>query len=470
MSPTTQHGNPLPDYSASAPPPGYSAQVTDGEELLAATHTPLSSRRTGSYSRSWDHGIGIRVVLHELNEDVGSQMPVYHQRGLICGTIYQENPRNTLQVFLKIEGKLKLSVFGNNPHTSTIKVVDECYELWSKSRSQAGTSTIPNEIAFSSVLPTTFRDGDRDVSVPPSHEISLPGLPGLYSQCTYAVKILLVTRSPLWNKTKTFTIPFKYRPRSRPPVPLLTHDGIRPGCPIFHATIKRAPEVWFETLSILRCKPASGLAPVEVQLFMPSGRTFGLADEIPFHIQLTGTASSIQTLYRLLSPLSASSEFRALTPTLTNQSTRDSINSKYSVKENDDRNFVFFSVTLIRQVCVEVKDQAVWKSFSIGKGIIHPIPPPFELAVLADDAFLPPHSADHTEKIVNLDAAGEIQCQPDVDIGHFNGGKVQVKDFLVLQIAPFKKSDNARSPFFPLKMPVPVFIVTDSWSEHPMVV
>ncbi|KAJ3865562.1 hypothetical protein EV359DRAFT_80395 [Lentinula novae-zelandiae] len=181
---------------------------------------------------------------------------------------------------------------------------------------------------------------------------------------------------------------------------------------------------------------------------MPSGRTFGIADEIPFHVQLTGTASSIQTLYTLLSPPSVPSKFRALTPTLTNQSARDSINL---VKENDERNFVFFSVTLIRQVCVDVKDQA--------------------LAVLADDAFLPPHSqVDHTEKIVNLDAAGEIQCQPDVDIGHFNGGKVQVKDFLVLQIAPFKKSDNARSPFFPLKMPVPVFIVTDSWSEHPMVV
>lgn len=62
-------------------------------------------------------------------------------------------------------------------------MVDECHELWSKSRSQVGTSTIPNEIAFSSVLPTTFRDRDRDVSVPPSHEVSLPGLPGLYSQC-----------------------------------------------------------------------------------------------------------------------------------------------------------------------------------------------------------------------------------------------------------------------------------------------
>ncbi|KAJ3853400.1 hypothetical protein EV368DRAFT_81632 [Lentinula lateritia] len=224
MSPTTQLENTLPDYSASAPPPDYSA-VTDGEELLAATHTPLSSRRTGSYSRNWDRGIGIRVVLHELNEDV----------------------HNSFQIL--------------------------------PSKSTPGTSSHTTEYA---------------------------------------------TRVP-------------------------------------HVTIQRAPEVWFETLSFLRGKPASGLAPVEVQLFMP-GRTFGLADEIPFHIQLTGTAS-------LLSLLSASSKFRALTPTLTNQSARDSINSKYLVKENDDCNFVFSGVALIRQVSVEVKDQA------------------FEFAVLADDAF-----------------------------------------------------------------------------------
>ncbi|KAJ3813321.1 hypothetical protein F5876DRAFT_74041 [Lentinula aff. lateritia] len=185
MSPTTQLENTLPDYSASAPPPGYSA-VTDGEELLAATHTPLSSRPTGSYSRNWDRGIGIRVVLHELNEDV----------------------HNSFQIL--------------------------------PSKSTPGTSSHTTEYA---------------------------------------------TRVP-------------------------------------HVTIQRAPEVW----------SASGLAPVEVQLFMP-GRTFGLADEIPFHIQLTGTAS-------LLSLLSASSKFRAPTPTLTNH------------------------VALIRQVSVE-----------------------FEVAVLADDAF-----------------------------------------------------------------------------------
>ncbi|KAJ4482104.1 hypothetical protein J3R30DRAFT_2124128 [Lentinula aciculospora] len=91
------------------------------------------------------------------------------------------------------------------------------------------TCTTPQEIEFSSILPTTFRDRDRDIPIPPSHEISLAGLPGLYSQCTYALKILFVNRGPLWNKTKTCTIPFKYYPRSRPSVPLLTNDGIRPG-------------------------------------------------------------------------------------------------------------------------------------------------------------------------------------------------------------------------------------------------
>lgn len=86
-----------------------------------------------------------------------------------------------------------------------------------------------------------------------------------FASCNYIAEAKLAHQC----MNDRFTIPFKYRPRSRPPVPLLTHDGIRPGCPIFHATIKRAPEVWFETLSILRCKPASGLAPVEVQVSFP---------------------------------------------------------------------------------------------------------------------------------------------------------------------------------------------------------
>ncbi|KAJ3754470.1 hypothetical protein EV360DRAFT_17164, partial [Lentinula raphanica] len=106
-------------------------------------------------------------------------IPTYHQRGLICGTTYQGSVKNILQVSLKIEGKLKITVFGNTSQTATIKVVDESYELWSKSNPQTGASANPEEIDFSYVLPTTFRDGDRNIPMPPSHEISLSGLPGL---------------------------------------------------------------------------------------------------------------------------------------------------------------------------------------------------------------------------------------------------------------------------------------------------
>ncbi|KAJ4491407.1 hypothetical protein C8J55DRAFT_603463 [Lentinula edodes] len=262
MSPTTQPENSLLDYSATAPPLGYSAQVTDGEELLARHIHPYHPLGALVHTR----GVGI-VAYIRIEDPVGHANPVMERN---------RNVHNSFHI--------------------------------PPSRSTSGTSS---------------------------------------------------------------------------------HTEFDLVAPIFHTTIKRAPEVWFETLSILWGKSASGLAPVEVQLFMPCGRTFGLANEIPFHIQLTGTASSIQTLYLFLSPLSASSEFRALTSTLT-------------ITPPEIRSIANIRVTLIRQVCVEVKDQAVRKSFSIGKGRIHPIPPPFELAVLADDAFLPPHSADHTEMVVNL--------------------------------------------------------------------
>lgn len=77
---------------------------------------------------------------------------------------------------------------------------------------------------------------------------------------------------------------------------------------------------------------------------------------------------------------------------------------------------------------VEVKEQVVWKSYIIGEGRIHPIPPPFD-SEFYDGTFVPsPADADDPERIENLDGAGEIRCRSDVDIGHFEmKGKVQVK-------------------------------------------
>lgn len=293
---------------------------------------------------------------------------------------------------------------------------------------------------------------------------------------TYAIQVLVISRSSLWSKTKTlvcrfcinnthvptelsrYTIPFKYIPRHRPAVPLVTNDGIRPECPLFHATIKSAPELWFETNSVLKPKPTSGLSPIEaqvsiwwtlrqknythlsvVQLFIPSGRTFGLRDEIPFHIQLTGTASSLQALYSRLK-LENVTDSSPSSPTLTIHSTTslgamssssDSRGKNKQKHEFDNNNLISLSVTLHRQVRIEVKEQVVWKSFIIGEGRIHPIPPPFDAEYYAgsERSFVPsPAAEDDPERIENLDGAGRICCHSDIEVGHFNvQGRVQVK-------------------------------------------
>lgn len=91
----------LPEYSDTLPPPFYSVQVSDGEELLASTGAPPSSRRTGSYTQRWD--CGLEVILSEQTSSLASNdPPVYHQQGLICGKIvFRKNTESILQVFLK---------------------------------------------------------------------------------------------------------------------------------------------------------------------------------------------------------------------------------------------------------------------------------------------------------------------------------------------------------------------------------
>lgn len=92
----------LPEYSDPSPPPFYSVQVSEGEELLESTGAPPSARRAGSYTQTWD--CGLEVILSEQNQDIvnGASTPVYNQQGLITGKIlFRQNAESVLQVFLK---------------------------------------------------------------------------------------------------------------------------------------------------------------------------------------------------------------------------------------------------------------------------------------------------------------------------------------------------------------------------------
>ncbi|KAJ3922887.1 hypothetical protein F5877DRAFT_32829 [Lentinula edodes] len=416
----------LPCYTSS-PPPFYSERVNEGEEVLAATR--VYQTPTGSFTARCHCG-DLVVTVKEQNEDI--EIPLYHQRGLILGTFSHKDTENFLQVILKVEGKLKLSVFGKNSASVSIKLVDESYELWSKKRDGA---KCPGAIDFATVLPSTFKEGNTEFPLPPSHKISLAGLPGLYSECAlctfFQCLALTFMVGSYAMKVSIFSIPFKYWPRERPSMPLISYTSVPPGCELFRQTIKTAPEVWVEKSSTLHTRPSLKLDPIEVQFFVPSERKFGLVDKIPFHVQLTGSESSLLKLYsHLLTEQSSSSSALPVRPRVFNP---------------DSERFLSLNVTLNRQVCVDVRNQAVWRNFVIGEGRVHPLPPHFE----------PDRRTGY------LDVVGDIKCSPEVEHGSFDVGR----DFLLLQIAPVIPSDNAKSPFFPLKIAIPISLVSESWSE-----
>ncbi|KAJ3827791.1 hypothetical protein F5880DRAFT_1535410 [Lentinula raphanica] len=165
---------PLPCYTSSAPPPCYSVDLNEGEEVLASTR--VYQTPTGVFTARC-LSAGLTVIVKEQKEDI--ELPLYHQRGLISGTFTHKNTENFLQVLFKVEGKLKLSVHGQNSVSTSIKILDQSYELWSKKRDGG---KCPNDIDFATVLPSTFKDRDKAFSLPPSHKISLPGIPGLYTE------------------------------------------------------------------------------------------------------------------------------------------------------------------------------------------------------------------------------------------------------------------------------------------------
>ncbi|KAE9406220.1 hypothetical protein BT96DRAFT_267038 [Gymnopus androsaceus JB14] len=389
--------------------------------------------------------------MHEQREDV--DIPVYHRQGLIRGTISHSRPEETcgiVQVYLKIEGKLKMNAIGEKPVSTSFKFLDETLELWSKRRPDSATASCapeticPQHMDFAYVLPKTFRDpesgsvtGGNEYPLPPSHEICMMSIPGLQSQCVYRVNVVIVTRGSSWiplKSTTTFPIPFKYLPRSRPAEPPLSHNGHDIGVdyPLFHATIKRTPELWLETNAVLQPRATTGLAPVDVQLFIPSGRTFGLADKIPFHLQLTGPAASLKALYSLLpvdqvanagssnnsgSLIACSSSIPATSgPNPKSTTASASVSGSGSIS---------ITISLSRQVYVKIKDEAVWKSVVIGQGRIHPLPPPFDSEYInltstqsGTTGTVEEREYD-PERIENLDGAGEVECRPDIHFGHF---------------------------------------------------
>ncbi|KAJ4469264.1 hypothetical protein J3R30DRAFT_3409741 [Lentinula aciculospora] len=411
----------LPSYSPSRLPPSYSLHSLDGEETLAQTcRFNSSSHSTGTFTKQYGD---ITVVLSEQDED--ADVPSYGRQGLVAGSIIFDSSLKTediVAVILKVEGRIKLNISGANAVSKTVKTVDEQYELWSRQALNLSTvSTCPRLLPFSTVLPPTFKDGDREFSLPPSYEVNFTGIPGLYVKCMYAIRAIVKTHGSLWDHKQTVSTPFIYRPRKRPPQPTVTSA--------FFSSIKVSPEEWFQTTSMLQAKTSTKLESINASLFLPAVRSFGLRDIIPYHIQLTGPIPSLKILYSHL-----------------RYETESSSSSTWS------RSALTMSVSLCRQVRVDVKGQAVWKSSIIGNGTLTALPPSIELEP----------SLSLSSQEMSLDWEGEIRCRNDIRVGHFDAGKIAASDFVVFSITPRPNSGSFNS----LRMIVPISLVTDTWVEH----
>lgn len=333
-----------------------------------------------------------------------------------------------------MEGRIKLTISSSNTVSKTIKVINEQYDLWSCKASHfdlsGSTTACPMNIPFSTVLPTTFKfkDGDREFPLPPSYEVNFTGMPGLYAKCTYAICGIVKIHGLLWDHKKIVSTPFIYRPRTHPRQPIVTTS--------FLSSVKSLPEEWFQATSLLKPRPGTNpsLGSLNVNFFLPAVRTFGLRDSIPYHIQISGSISSLKEFhsnvqYNLDSESLSSSPLRSRSNNLT----------------------LTMSVSLRRQVRVDVKSQSVRKGSLIGTGTLNAVAPPIELDLTL-----------HSLQEMTLDWEGTVRCRPEICVGHFDARNLSATDFLMFSIQP----KTTHRVFDPLQIIVPISLVTDTWVEH----
>ncbi|KAK0243951.1 hypothetical protein EDD85DRAFT_760245 [Armillaria nabsnona] len=393
----------LPPYSKTAPPPHYSCDPSQGERRVE--HTPRSGPRVSSGTFIKKRG-SLTVVLTEQEDDTTS--PVYGREAAIHGALLLEKVDAVQLVHIKIEGRLVMMT--SEGGARSVVTVDDTETLWRFDRTK--NETCPSSLSFSRTLPSTFKDSDKSYSLPPSYRASFPGSPGIHVTSSYTLVVQVTSiRHPKFGffaKTKTLRIPIIYAPRTRPNRPTLS-------IPLFHS-VKSSPEEWTQSLMTMKTKSRATIEPIESNLFIPSVQIFSFSDIIPFHVQLIGPLSSLRQFFPQV-PSSSSQQQSSVT------------------------------VTILRQIAVDVRGTRSWKNTTVGEGKIRPVPPAS-------------HSQSGNSQEESLDWEGEVQCLPSVNVGGFSAAGTAVKDFIVVTMTP-----PTDSPFLPTINSIPIRLVTDTWID-----
>ncbi|KAH6911521.1 hypothetical protein BKA70DRAFT_1423254 [Coprinopsis sp. MPI-PUGE-AT-0042] len=468
----------LPSYSQSVcAPPTYSCRPSCDEQVLQETPSRRLNSRSGSTSRT---GTYVRkcgkttIMLSDLERPVASEedesdasihSPVFGRNSRVQGAVLLEESEMVTEVVLEMEAKLDTTTSDGGAQTT--QLYHQRHLLWTKPdsslpSSSSTTQSCPAQIQLDYALPSTYRDKGSDKPLPPSYTGFFEGSSTLYAKTIYQLRVrvtrLVSSRIGFWTKTKTILVPFDYYPRTRASRPIVPTPG-------FFSSIKTSPEEWYQASSSLkpRCTSTSSTSslkdPFPVHLFLPAGRVYALSDTIPFHLQITGRTSALQTVFSS-SPASTTQTEDILNRTLS----CDSHNTTKSSPLRSLRGHIHPTVTqhlhqeqpsdvpkirvyLMRQLAVEVRGERTWRNTVIGEGSLEPVPPSSTSRECAED------EEEH------LDWEGSLKCKDSVDVGGFMAGNVHVKDFVMLSITP---TNPSKTHVLELALSIPIRLVTDS--------
>ncbi|KAF8190196.1 hypothetical protein K438DRAFT_1592301 [Mycena galopus ATCC 62051] len=403
----------LPPYSPPPPVPSYSSEPTDDEETVESTPR-AHAHPTGVYIKKSG---GNSVSLTE--QDPSADFPTYGRHAAITGFVTLEDRETVSEIVLKVKGKMDVMI--SEGGSLSTRLVNNSYTIWSSGKStHASCSSCPSAVPFSVVLPSQFQHYDGvSYRLPPSYEIPLSTISGLFFKSSYSLSVT-ITRTMshkirFLTKSKTIPIPFKYRPRTRPWRPIQPSRD-------FFSDVKIMPEEFRQVTAQLLPRAASTVQSMDLHLFLPAVEIFGLADTVPFHVQLTGAVSSLREF------LPASDDGSGGKATIVG--------------------------SLVRQVIVDLDHRTATRSVVIGHAEMSPRPP---------DAGVDPHThGDESQASLNWD--GQVQCKGDSLVGTFDAGCVRVQDFILIELKPLRA--ERRSEYVTLRLSHPIRLVTESWVDN----
>ncbi|EIM85915.1 uncharacterized protein STEHIDRAFT_80011 [Stereum hirsutum FP-91666 SS1] len=417
-----------PEYTPSSDSPVYSAEPGPSEERLALT-SRRSARRPPPTTALTRSNSAISVAL--LGQEAGASAPIYGSQATICGDIGLKDAHAIQEVRVKVKGTLELTGSDNTGYNTTF--FEDIHTLWTADDTSSPSASCPTIVPFEITLPATCRDNNTR-PLPPSFDLKQSGFPSLHVDCSYTITVSTTQTRSLkqWRTHKKLTVPFIYKPRTRP------HQPILPSSLPFLPSIKSLPEEWHQTTSTMGTYLRATIEPIDSLFFIPSAQIYSLSDTIPFYVQLQAPSES---LHHFLQPSSSSSLSSKLTRRSSHQST-------------DPHTQPIVRVILQRHVIGIIDSVRITRTFTIGEATIRVLPSDTSSRA---NVLRRPDDGKET-----LDYQGEIKCIDSMTVGGFTAERLVVKDFIMLQLVP---ANHVKSDLKEHQVLVPIRLVTDPFAE-----